>query len=348
MRPTPSSVAKTWAPRRSVSVMTCRIRSGRSCEDTLVSMPIGHPGSVASVEAVDVLIPTRNRLTLTVRAVRSALAQADVDVNVFVVDDASDDDSFAELVNVLRHEPRVRFYSNPRRLGPTLTRQVALDHGGAEWIAPLDSDDEWLPGKLAAQISRAQTSAADVVLCWFAWIRPDGTQRVIRRPVGEGRVSPALTNNIGIPLARRKLVASIGGFAGDDGTPRHRDEHIDFMIRLLAAAEVSTVQQVLVHCHDHAADRASDGITSSVDSLRSILTHRAHLFAGYPDDLALLRMKVAARYLESGARISGLREFTRALRSSSWRGRGLLLREFGPFTLKRMLWRSGRDVSWSG
>lgn len=287
--------------------------------------------------AVDVLIPTRSRPGLTARAIRSALAQTGAEVTVYVADDASESAAFAELENGFHDEPRVVLLRSEEQLGPAGARQMAFEAGAAEWVATLDSDDEWLPEKLQAQLGKARESGADVVICWFAWIRPDGSERIVRRPTGEGRVSPGLTNNIDVPLARRALVDAVGGFVGDEWTPRFCDEHLDFMIRLLSAAQVATVSQVLVHCHDHLSARASDGVSVQVESLGQVVAHRGHLFEGFPDDLAGLHARYSARLLAARHRREGVRQLLTAFQLAGWKTRLNLLREFGPFTVKQLV-----------
>lgn len=283
------------------------------------------------------LIPTRDRPELTARAVRSVLGQTHEDLHLFVVDDGSTPANGDRLAADLAGESRATLIRNVTAEGPALARQRALEAGDAAWVAILDSDDEWHPTKLARQIDRAATTGADVVLCWFQWVRPDGTARVVRRPAGEGRVSPGLTNNIDVPLASRALVEAVGGFRGDASTPLRCDEHLDFMVRLLAAANVSTVPEVLVSCHDHAEARASDRAAVSVDTLAAVLRSRAGLFVDHPDDLAGLRARYSARLLAVGRRRDGLRELGRALAEAGWPTRRSLLREFGPHALKRSL-----------
>ncbi|MEI7548295.1 MAG: glycosyltransferase family 2 protein [Actinomycetota bacterium] len=286
---------------------------------------------------IDVIIPTRNRPMLTQRALRSVLDQSHTDVTVHVVDDGSDAGSYAELREAIAALPRVNLIRNEMSLGPALARQVGFDAGVAEWVATLDSDDEWLPTKLTQQLALADATHADLVLCWFAWVREDGSTRVVRKPDGRGRVSPSLTNNIDIPLARRALVQGCGAFRGDDASPHHCDEHVDFMMRLLSQAEVAVVPEVLVHCHDHAGDRASDDIGANVESYQRLIDARAPLFADFPDDLATLHARLGARMLAAGQRREGLRQMRGAFTTATWPRRAHLVREFGPFTIKRMV-----------
>lgn len=100
-------------------------------------------------DMVSVVIPTHNRAEFLGAAIRSALGQSNVEVEVIVVDDASTDstnevlEGFGDQIRVLRLDKNVE-RGAARNLG------VALAKG--KTVAFLDSDDVWMPGKLAAQL----------------------------------------------------------------------------------------------------------------------------------------------------------------------------------------------------
>ncbi|WP_432984432.1 glycosyltransferase family 2 protein [Dactylosporangium sp. CA-233914] len=105
---------------------------------------------------VSVVIPTRNRPELVVRAVRSALAQTLRDIEVVVVIDGPDP-ATVEALNAIGDE-RVRPVELPTSGGAPNARNRGVDNARADWVAFLDDDDEWLPEKLATQLERARRS----------------------------------------------------------------------------------------------------------------------------------------------------------------------------------------------
>jgi glycosyltransferase involved in cell wall biosynthesis len=112
---------------------------------------------VASVSAV---ISTYQRPDECERAVRSALAQEPAPLEVLVCDDGSAD-STAERFSDFG-DPRVRYIRvEPNRGTPAPARNAGVQAAQGDWIAFLDDDDEWLPGKLAAQL--AHSGDADVI-----------------------------------------------------------------------------------------------------------------------------------------------------------------------------------------
>src|SRR5687768_15225139 len=99
---------------------------------------------------VAVVIPTRNRREMVAGAVESVLAQDPPAAEVIVVDDASTDgtaealrERFGERIDVIRSETNIERGA---------ARNLGARSSSAELIAFLDSDDEWAPGKLVAQI----------------------------------------------------------------------------------------------------------------------------------------------------------------------------------------------------
>jgi succinoglycan biosynthesis protein ExoO len=111
--------------------------------------------------AVSVLIPAYNVADYLDKSVGSALAQ-DVDVEVIVVDDASTD-STLETIRRLEADSRVRGFALPVNGGPSAARNKAMDEARGEWIAFLDADDWFGPGRLSYMLKAAETAGADAV-----------------------------------------------------------------------------------------------------------------------------------------------------------------------------------------
>jgi glycosyltransferase involved in cell wall biosynthesis len=106
-----------------------------------------------STPDVSVVIPTRERPSLVTRAVRSALAQTHRDIEVLVVVDGPDEATTGALAGLA--DDRLRVVRNPTRQGAPNARNVGVREARARWTALLDDDDEWHPGKLAAQLDAA-------------------------------------------------------------------------------------------------------------------------------------------------------------------------------------------------
>ncbi len=116
---------------------------------------------------VTALVTTCNRPQLVARAVASALAQSVRDIEVVVVVDGDD----SETIEVLRNisDARLRFHVRQIRGGQAAAINDGLRLVRSPWTAMLDDDDEWMPGKLEAQLKSAESSgcASPVVGCRF-------------------------------------------------------------------------------------------------------------------------------------------------------------------------------------
>src|SRR4051794_40802713 len=112
--------------------------------------------------SVSAVISTFERPDACERAVRSVLAQEPAPLEVLVCDDGSGDEAAERLRALERSDPRIRYLRvEPNTGGPAAPRNLGVREARGEWVAFLDDDDEWLPGKLAAQL--AHTGAADVI-----------------------------------------------------------------------------------------------------------------------------------------------------------------------------------------
>jgi glycosyltransferase involved in cell wall biosynthesis len=124
-----------------------------------------------------VIIPVFNRAGLLKRAIASVLAQTCQDFEIVVVDDGSHDNPAATVEGFC--DPRIRLYRQTNQ-GGGAARNRAMDEARGRFIAPLDSDDVFLPHHLAAMqglLAGSEKMAA------FARIRVDrGEGRVFLKP----------------------------------------------------------------------------------------------------------------------------------------------------------------------
>ncbi|MGX7745883.1 glycosyltransferase family 2 protein [Rhodopseudomonas parapalustris] len=126
----------------------------------------------SSQPEISVVIPTFNRPAATRRAARSALCQSYPPLEVIVVDDGSLKPISRDEIGI--DDPRLRILHLDRNRGPGAARQAGVNSATGNFVAFLDSDDEWLPHKLAAQVGCLQGSAPIAVACGWTAVREDG------------------------------------------------------------------------------------------------------------------------------------------------------------------------------
>jgi glycosyltransferase involved in cell wall biosynthesis len=120
--------------------------------------------------AVSVIIPTYNAAATIRQAIDSALAQDFHDKEIIVVNDGSTDTT-DEMLRSYGNDIRVIEQANRGESG---ARNAAIAAAQGEYLAFLDSDDYWLPGRVALTLDAlASDAAAGLALCDFRIIDRD-------------------------------------------------------------------------------------------------------------------------------------------------------------------------------
>ena len=104
---------------------------------------------------ISVVIPTYDRGKELILAVKSASNQSFPVWEILVCDDGSSDNS-KQLISEL-NDPKVKWIDCGKNGGPAIPRNKGIEQSSGNWIAFLDSDDEWLPTKLEKQMEAIQT-----------------------------------------------------------------------------------------------------------------------------------------------------------------------------------------------
>lgn len=113
---------------------------------------------------ISVVIPCFNAEAYIGTAIRSVLAQEWPDLEIVVVDDGSKDRS----VELIREKfPTVRLLLQTNQ-GVAVARNNGVTQATGDWIAFLDADDIWLPGKLHAQMEMLGKTP-DARMTYTAW-----------------------------------------------------------------------------------------------------------------------------------------------------------------------------------
>jgi glycosyltransferase involved in cell wall biosynthesis len=218
---------------------------------------------------VSVIVPSFNRRAMVLEAVESVLAQRGADFELIVVDDGSTDGT-ARALEALRSERAARFAIEriPNR-GPAAARNRGVAIARAQFIAFLDSDDLWMPGKLAEQFAfmRANADCA-ISQCEEVWMRSGrrvNPGRRHRKRAGDIFIESLRTCLISpsAVIMRTALFRAMGGF--DESMAAAED--YDLWLRILVSHEVGLLERPLVTRRAGHTDQLS-AIVPAIDRFR--------------------------------------------------------------------------------
>jgi len=123
---------------------------------------------ITLMPTISVIIPTYNRIETLSRAIESVLAQTHPADELIIVDDGSTDGTAAW---VREHYPQIKLIEQ-KNSGVSAARNRGIESSRGDWIALLDSDDEWLPHKLEKQLALwASEPRLKIVHSDEIWIR---------------------------------------------------------------------------------------------------------------------------------------------------------------------------------
>jgi glycosyltransferase involved in cell wall biosynthesis len=197
------------------------------------------------VATVSVIIPTFNRAGKVVRAISSVLSQTFTDLEIIVVDDGSMDgtkDALAKFRN------KIKYIYHSLNLGVSAARNSGIKRSTAPFISFLDSDDYWLPEKLAEQIAfferNPNASACQTEEIWIRNGRRVNPRKIHRKPSGD-IFEPSLKLCLVSPSAvilKRVLLEEVGLF--DEDLPACED--YDLWLRISCRHPVYLIKRPLV------------------------------------------------------------------------------------------------------
>jgi len=209
-------------------------------------------------ELVSIIIPTFNGERTIIRAVNSVLNQSYKNIEVIIVDDASNDGT-SELINGIQ-DKRIKYIRHQNNEGGSAARNTGILESRGKYIAFLDDDDEWLNNKIEKQIEHIKQM--DMTIWGGIYCKSLDTnifsngkkakEMVVPKNRIEGNLTEPLLNQIGINagstlLLTKNSVMDVGLF--DTTFTRHQD--IEYLIRYCRKYKIALVEEPLVIVHGH-------------------------------------------------------------------------------------------------
>ncbi len=192
---------------------------------------------------ISVIIPVYNRKKRLLRALKSVYSQTARPYEVIVVDDGSDQD----LISVLKAEYPEILFVRQSHTGVSRARNYGVEVARGDWIAFLDSDDEWLPQKLERQVVDLNQSGELLCHTDEIWIRNDvrvNPQNKHQKYGGDifQYCLPLCAISPSSVLIKKNLLEQLGGF--DESLPACED--YDLWLRITSKFTVSYIDEPLI------------------------------------------------------------------------------------------------------
>lgn len=204
---------------------------------------------------VSVIIPAFNAAKTLIRAIDSVRRQDIHSMEIIVVDDGSVDGTPEVLINNIQNGEPIQLIKMNKNSGVSAARNAGILRARGKFLAFLDADDIWLPGKIQKQIAVMEKDPdITLVSCNSRLVSEDGHQLKvghINRPPAEGIdawKTLLIYNFLPTPtiLTFRRLVKEVGGF--DESLAIAED--LDLWIKLAVRGKVAIINEVLTHYYD--------------------------------------------------------------------------------------------------
>lgn len=270
---------------------------------------------------ISVVIPTRDRSSLLVRALGTVLAQDMADFEVVVVDDGSTDDSQARVEAL--GDRRVR-YVRQQPQGAPAARNRGVELARADVVTFLDSDDEACPGWLSTITAPFAEPDVGIVCVGHRTVDADGCEGAVELPEPGGPLYADQVVNFmpGTFAVKKSIVEGVGGYR--DQRARQQKELGRRITRhaLDQGFRIVGIREPLIRWHHHDGPRIStDHEAVYAGTLATIEHDGAAIRAASRREYARLQRSAAAAATKLGRHRDAAGHLAAAVRSDprDWR-----------------------------
>lgn len=128
------------------------------------------------METISIIIPAYNAQKTIERCVNSILRQTFQDFTIYIIDDCSTDNTWDIISEKYNNNSKIKIFRNPNNLGPSGSRNRAIDLCSGIWLCFIDSDDYIMPDYLGLLISNSHK--ANIVIGSFRQV--DSSDNLIK------------------------------------------------------------------------------------------------------------------------------------------------------------------------
>ena len=245
---------------------------------------------------VSVIIPTYNRASMLREAIQSVLDQTYSDFEIIVVDDGSTDDT-RKIVNAF-FDKRIRYVFQENR-GRSNARNHAFALAQGKYIAFLDSDDLFLPGKLEKQVAALEKEPG-FGMVYSSAICTDEQGKEIPPFMYKATASGMIYRKVAfyIPLTiilptvvmRAEVLSQVGGF--DEKMERFEDT--DMWRRVARRYPILAIREPLCRIRRHSDNELANQDPENI--MRALEYYINKVFNEDKDESLIFRKRGAARF----------------------------------------------------
>ena len=204
--------------------------------------------------SISVIIPSYNRCASLIKALHSVYQQSLAADEVIVIDDGSTDDT---ALMVKQQFPQVHYHYQANA-GVSAARNQGIALANSEWLAFLDSDDEWLVDKLAKQQQQLQQQPLKVCHTEEIWIRNGKRVNQMKKHAKIGgwifqQCLPLCAMSPSSIMIHSSVFAEVGLF--DESLPACED--YDLWLRISHRYQVSFISEPLINKYGGHDDQLS-------------------------------------------------------------------------------------------
>ncbi|UCN01111.1 glycosyltransferase [Sulfurimonas sp. SWIR-19] len=246
---------------------------------------------------ISVIIPTYNRYKLLKRAIKSVLDQTYTAKEIIVIDDGSTD----ATCNIQKDFPNI-IYIYQKNRGVSAARNRGIEIAKSEWIAFLDSDDEFYPQKLQKQVDFHKANP-DILMSYTQeqWVRNGVTVKIPKkyRKIGKDAFLENLSYCNIAPssvMLHKSLLERVGLF----------DEHLevcedyDLWLRITCKHKIGLINEKLIR--KYAGHDAQLGFRKNMDVYRIKALKKLLLTCNSEEKRLLIQHELAGKILEQQKR----------------------------------------------
>lgn len=266
---------------------------------------------------VTVWIPTLNRQDMLKRALNSVLAQSYKNIEIYVVDNGSSDNTQSIVADYMGKHSNIKYHKFSVNKGACAARNYAITHAEGTLVTGLDDDDEFLPGRIAELVEAYDERFAFVCTGYF-W--DYGAYRKAKIQTGltvtlHDQLNFNQTSNQA--LVSKQRIIDAGLFDEELTSCQDWDMWTRLIIKYGAALRITGASYIVHTAHDK--PRITGNINNRLKGLEQFYTKHQHLMS--------MKNKKSFKFLKfyNAEKFLGIFDFIRLF---TWPIKGQIVRYF--------------------